>query len=332
MIYTDPTAAAPAIAAELERAGRILLLSHINPDGDAIGSMLGLRHALRDLGKTPIALASSDIPSYAETLPGIEHVQVYTPGTALPEADLIWMVDTASLERVGPVHTEHAEHLRAQPLVIVDHHVTNDGAGRVNLIMSQAASTAEVLYLLLRALEAPISPEAATCLLLGLTTDTQSFQTNSTNPQSLHVAAELLKAGAQHRAVVDAVYYATPYSTVQLIGQALSRIERDGALIWTYVSQEMLRQTGAEDEASDDVVQVMQRVAGVRACILFKERAGGDIKISLRSSPGIDVAAIAKTWGGGGHTQAAGATLAMDLDAARREVIPAVQSALAEKP
>jgi phosphoesterase RecJ-like protein len=132
--------------------------------------------------------------------------------------------------------------------------------------------------------------------------------------------------------VVDAVYYATPYSTVQLIGQALSRIERDGALIWTYVSQEMLRQTGAEDEASDDVVQVMQRVAGVRACILFKERASGDIKISLRSSPGIDVAAIARTWGGGGHTQAAGATLAMDLDAARREVVPAMQAALAEKP
>lgn len=330
MIYSDPTAAASAIASALAPAQRILILSHVNPDGDAIGSMLGLWHVLRTMGKTPIALASSSIPTYTEVLPEITQVQIYEPGMDLPEADLIWMVDTASLERVGRIHNDHADYLRSHPLIIVDHHVTNDGEGSVNLIMPQAASCAELLYRLLRAMAAPIAPVAATCLLMGLMTDTQSFQTSSTSPQSLNVAAELLEAGADQRAVVHALYYATPYSTLQLIGLALSQMQREGELIWTYVSQEMLHQTGAEDEASDDVVQVMQRVAGVRACVLFKERLNGDIKISLRSTPGIDVAAIAKTWGGGGHTQAAGATLHMNVEAAQREVLPAMRAAMAK--
>lgn len=328
MIYTDPTAAAPAITAAIDRVNHILILTHVNPDGDAVGSMLGLWHALQGMGKTAVALASSDVPGYTLALPGIEHVQIYTSGMALPEADLIWMVDTANPERVGRIYEEHAPALAARPLVIVDHHVTNDGAGQMNLIVPQAASCAELVYQLLRALETPVTPTIATCLLMGLVTDTQSFQTSSTNPQSLHIAAELLEAGADQRAIVHAVYYATPFSTLQLIGLSLSHLQREGALIWTHVSQEMLRQTGAEDEASDEIVRVMQRVADVRACVLFKERSDGSVKISLRAAPGINVAAIAKTWGGGGHTQAAGATLQMDLHAAREAVLPLVREAV----
>lgn len=328
MIYTDPVAAAPAFVSILERARRILILSHINPDGDAIGSMLGLGHTLRHNGKEVFMVASSAPPDYTLFLPGISDVQVYEQQRPLPEVDLIWLVDTASLERLGPIYHEHVPALMACPLVIVDHHVTNNGAGLVNLITPAAAACAELLFRLLTAMMLPIPPVAATCLLLGLTTDTQSFQTSSTCAQSLKVAAELLEAGADQRAIIESVYYATPYSTLQLVGLALCQMQRDGDLLWTYISQNMLRQTGAEDEAGDDVLRLMQRTAGIRVCVLFKERANGEVKISLRSIPGINVARIAQTWGGGGHEQAAGATLALDLDAAQREVLPLVQATL----
>jgi phosphoesterase RecJ-like protein len=328
MIHTDPATAAPAFASILAPAKRILLLTHINPDGDAIGSMLALWHVLTDMGKTPFAVASSELPSYTEGLPGIEHVQVYHQGMALPEVDLIWMVDTATLTRVGRIHDDYATWLSDRPLLIVDHHVTNTGEGTLNLIAPGSASTADLLYRLFRAIDVYITPVIATCLLMGLTTDTQSFQTSSTNPQALRTAAELLEAGADHHAVMQAVYYSTPYSTLQLVGMALSQLQQDGDLVWTNVSWEMLRATGAEDEASDDIVNRMQRMAGMRACALFKERADGTTKISLRSKPGLDVAMIATIWGGGGHTQAAGATLLMGLEEAQREVLPRLREAL----
>lgn len=332
MIYTDAAAAAPAFSAMLARAERVLLLTHVNPDGDAIGSLLALWHVLQGMGKTALPLASSDYPAYTTGLPGIEHVQVYTPGAELPAADLVWMVDTATLTRVGRIYDDHAAALKERPLMIVDHHVTNTGEGTLNLIAPQAASTADLLYRLLRALEAPITPEVATCLLMGLTTDTQSFQTSSTNPVALRTAAELLEAGADHYAVVQAVYYSTPYSTLRLNGLALNQLQRDGSLIWTSIPWEMLQATGAEDEATDDVVNRMQRMEGMRVCALFKERADGTVKISLRSKPGIDVATIARTWGGGGHTQAAGATLLMNLEAAQQEVLPRLRAVLAHQP
>lgn len=327
-IHTDAALAAPEIAATLAQAERILILSHINPDGDAIGSMLGIWHVLRDMGKTPIALASSGLPTMARVLPGIDQVQVYEPGMELPASDLIWMVDTANLERVGAIYDDHAAELGQRPLIIVDHHETNTGGGKVNLIDAGAASSAELVYHLLRAMQAPLSPAAATALLLGLTTDTQSFQTTSTKPQSLRVAADLIEAGADQQRIIHSIYYAMPYGTVQLVGQASSHMQREGELAWTHITKQMEADTGAPDDAYDDVVQTMQRIEGVRLCALFKERPNGHTKISLRSQPGINVATIAKIWGGGGHAQAAGATLEMSIPAAQEAVLPHLREAL----
>jgi phosphoesterase RecJ-like protein len=327
-IHTDPATAAPIIAETVAAANRVLILSHINPDGDAIGSMLGVWHVLRGMGKTATPLASSAYPEVAEALPGIEQVQVYQPGMPLPPADLIWMVDTAAPQRVGPLYDEHATELNNLPLVIVDHHVTNDGLGRVNLVDAQAASCAELLYRLFRAMDMVVTPETATCLLLGLTTDTQSFQTNSTRPQTLRIAADLVEAGADQPTVVQKVYYATPYSTAHMLGLALSQIQRENGLIWTYISREMMQQTHASDSAYDDVTSVMMRIEGMRISALFKERNDGSVKLSLRSKAGIDVAEIASAWGGGGHKQAAGATIQKNLDEAQREVLAVLRERL----
>ena len=322
MIYSDAIEAAPLIAQRIAEARRILVLSHINPDGDAIGSLLGVWHALRSMDKEAVPLASSEPPSYTLWLPGIEHLHVYQLGTQLPEADLIIMVDVASLQRVGPMFAEHADLLAKLPLIVIDHHVTNDGPGMLNLITPTAASTCELLYHLFRAMNITIHPAMATCLLLGLTTDTQSFQTSSTQANSLHIAADLLELGAEHGRVVEEVYYSLPASSAELIGAGLSAMQMDDSIAWTTVTQAMIRATGAEDEATDEVVRMMQRIAGVRALVLFKERSDGTTKISLRSKPPINVALLAQRWGGGGHAQASGATLLMPPSAAVIEVLP----------
>jgi phosphoesterase RecJ-like protein len=232
--------------------------------------------------------------------------------------------------RVGRVYEEHAVALTALPAIIVDHHVTNDGAATLNLIRPVAASTCELLLALFQALGLTISADIATCLLLGLTTDTQSFQTSATTADTLRAAASLLEHGADYMGVVHEVYFALPSSSATLIGIALAEMQREGSLAWTTVSQAMMRATGAEDEAADEVVRIMQRIAGVRALVLFKERYDGTTKISLRAVPPIDVASLAQTWGGGGHTQASGATLLMPPDQAANEVLPRLRALIQE--
>lgn len=328
MIYTDTQAAAPAFRAELATARRVLLLTHINPDGDAVGSLLGAAHALRDSGCEPICLLSSPAPAYCNMLPGAEWLRVYQRGEELPEADLTWMLDTATPQRVGAVAEDHGAALLARPLMIIDHHVTNEGGGRVNLIDPTAASTADLLFRLLRAMNYPVSSAAATCMYLGTVTDTQSFQVNSTTPQTLRTAGEMLEAGADLRAVIDAIYFRIPESTMLLTARVLSSMQRDGGLLWATMTDAEQQALGAEAEAADDTVMRMQRVEGMKALVLFKERSDGTVKLSLRSVPGIDVASIAKRWGGGGHTQAAGATLAMNLADAQAAVLPVLRSAL----
>src|SRR5438105_7464981 len=133
-------------------------------------------HELQALGKDAVPMASSALPGYTQWLPGVEHIQVYQQGMEFPDVDLVVMVDTASLTRVGRIYDEHTLQLSSLPLVIVDHHVTNEGAGTLNLIAPDAASTCELLYKLFSAIGLQVAVPMATCLLLGLVTDTQSFQ------------------------------------------------------------------------------------------------------------------------------------------------------------
>ncbi|HMO59946.1 MAG TPA: DHH family phosphoesterase, partial [Roseiflexaceae bacterium] len=300
MILRDPVEAAPLVAARLAQAETVLLLTHLNPDGDAIGSLLAAWHAVHSLGKQAIMVAYPSLPAYTGWLPGVEQIMLYRRGDALPAADMVLMLDTANLERLGPIYDEHRATLANLPLVIVDHHMTNDGGASLNIIDSTAASTCELLYALLHAMQVPITPACASCLLLGLTTDTQSFQTSATSAVSLRTAAMLYDLGADRSSVVREVYYALPASSAALIGMALAGLQYDQYIAWVTVTNAMMAASGAEDEAADEVVRVMQRIAGIGACVLFKERGDGTTKLSLRSRPPHNVAHFAQQWGGGG--------------------------------
>lgn len=322
MIHTDPAIAAASIAGHIAAAQQILLLTHINPDGDAIGALLGVWHALGTLGKQRTALVTPPVPGYARWLPGADQMVTYEAGMPLPDADLVIMVDTASLTRIGGVYDEHAATLATLPLIIVDHHVTNGGEATLNLVDPASASTCDLLYRLFHAMQLPISPDLATCLLLGLTTDTQSFQTSATRPETLRAAAALLEAGADHGRIIGEVYYGLPPSSAALIGHALAGLRFEAGVAWVTVSRAMMATTDAEEEASDEVIRVLQRVGAARALALFKERSDGTTKVSLRSRAPLNVAQVAQRWGGGGHAQAAGATLNMTPAEAEVAVVP----------
>ena len=330
MIYTDPSTFAPAFRERMTTVHRPLLLTHINPDGDAIGSLLGMWHALRLMGKEPAAVATPPIPGYTLWLPGMDHVHVYRRGDTLPPCDMLILLDTATVARVGAVLEDHGARLASVPVMVIDHHVTNDGAGGLDLIQPDAASTCELLQQLFQALNMAITAELATCLLLGLTTDTQSFQTSSTHSAALRSAAALIDAGAEQFTIIRYLYNSLPASSVALIGHGLRAMRCEQGVAWTTVTSDMLQETGAEEEAVDEVMRVMQRIGEARALVLFKERRDGTTKISLRSRPPIDVAQFATRWGGGGHSQASGATLYTTPPRAAAEVVPLLQALVAQ--
>jgi len=204
--------------------------------------------------------------------------------------------------------------------------VTNDGSATFNLIDPDSASTCDLLYRLFCAMGVDIDRTIATCLLLGLTTDTQSFQTNATRPASLRAAAALLEAGADHAQIIRAVYYGLPASSAALMGRALAGLRCEDGVAWVTVSREMFAATGAEEEAADEVIRVLQRIGEARVMALFKERHDGTTKVSLRARAPLNVADIAQRWGGGGHAQAAGANIPMTPTEAADTVVPLLKA------
>ncbi|GIV97117.1 MAG: phosphoesterase [Herpetosiphonaceae bacterium] len=329
MIYDDVRVAAPLIAERLRTARHILVLTHVHPDGDAAGSLIAMGHVLQGQGYRVTLVAPTALPSAASVLASAPAVHIYVNHRTLPEdVDRVVILDTGSIDRLGPIFTEQKDYLLRRPMIVIDHHVTNEGQGTINLIVPQASATCELLHDLFHAWGTPIDPETATALLLGLITDTQSYQTSSTTPHSLLVGSQLLAAGGDLARLINAIYFSKSFANMRAVGMALARIERDEDLIWTELTREMIEATGADDEASDELMMILARIAGAKAYALFKERPDGTIKVSLRSHPGVDVAAVAARFGGGGHIQASGATLHVPLAEAREAVLAALHDAV----
>lgn len=338
-VETDPSRVASEIWKELEVAQRILLLTHKEPDGDAIGSVMGLWNILSAIGKqviplvTPIESSSLSlpIPEFARSLPGIEHAQVYHSGFSLPDVDLIWIVDTSDLTRLGTLYEEQEQYILNHSIIVVDHHTFKETEvpGKINLIDIYAASCTELLYMLFEAMELPLSPDVAHCLLLGIMTDTQRFQTHSTRPKTHEITAKLLEAGAESTSLIRQIE-TTPFETAQLLGLSLARMQQeDGGLIWSVVTRDMLHQAGVLDDRSYyALIDFMEQIEGGRIYVVFKEDAPDRIKVSLRSKPDIDLVEIVKKWDGGGRHQAAGVTLNLDIDTAIANVLPELRARL----
>lgn len=333
MLYSTVDRAAPAIADVLRDKRHALLITHVNPDGDAVGSVAGLGLALEARGLRVTLFTPTPQPAFVANVPTASRIRSFTDDPSLPpDCDVVILVDTGDARRIGRIWEEARDYLLARPMMVIDHHVTNTGEGIVNYVDPSRSSTCELIFELLRAWEAPISPEIATCLLFGIITDTQSFRTSNTTPSALRAAADLLERGGDQARVVTDVYASGSVASARLLGQALEVMEHDEEIVWTFVSQAMYQATGADDDASADVTEYLAALGGFRASVLFKERRDGAVKVSLRAAPPVDVAIVAQQFGGGGHRQAAGCTIKAPLAEARERMLAALRASLAAMP
>lgn len=289
----------------LKASERILVTTHRHPDGDAIGSLLAMTRALRAVGKTVTPHTPDAPPEFLRFLPGCSDIT--QSARSLSDTDLVIALDHSELSRTGL-----AEELLhgSVPVVAIDHHITSDRRATIALVAPEASSTCELLSELFPVVNLPIDQGTATCLLTGLVTDTGSFQHANTSSESFRVAASLVSAGADFRAVIAGIYGSRPLQALRIMGRALERLQANevtGAAI-SFVTHEDLKECGATADDLTGVVNLLNTIPEARFALLLTEVERGKLKGSLRSEPekAVDVAAIARRFGGGGHTLASG--------------------------
>jgi bifunctional oligoribonuclease and PAP phosphatase NrnA len=300
----DVTSVADAIRAN----DRFLVVTHENPDGDALGSMLAMALGLHALRKDVVVYLSGSAPTPAE----YRFLDLADVRRELPddlEARVLLAVDCANDRRIGEQDTGVD---RAKLVVNVDHHHDNSEFGDVNLIVADASSTSEIVRDILGELDVALTPEIAAALYVGLVTDTGRFQYTNTTPKALRLAAELVEAGADVHGIFRHVYETVQFSKLKLLARALERAQlfEGGRLVVSYLLKDDFGDVGAEEPYSEGIIDSLRAVEGSEMVALIREpprNEGPARRISLRSSHDeVDVSAVARKLGGGGHRQAAG--------------------------
>jgi len=315
-----------AIIQAIRGAHRILAISHISPDGDAIGSLLGFGWALDWLGKDYILACADPVPRNYRYLPGSEWI-VRAPDVA--GVDLVVSLDLSDEERMGSVYDAQA--LRGVSLANIDHHATNVRFGTWNWVDPSVAATAQLILALVSHLGVPLEETIALCLLNGLVTDTRGFRTPGTGIQELKAAIRLMEAGASLSRVTHYALNRRSYSSIRLWGLALQTVSLDGRIIWGEVTQAMQREVGAGDVSNGGLVNFFLAAEEADVAVVFTETGDGTVEVGFRSVAGVDVSGLAFDLGGGGHPQAAGCTVPGPLPVARDRVLAALASAIRDQ-
>lgn len=309
----------------IEKADRILVVAHVDPDGDAIGSLTAMGQALRQMRKRVIISCEDGVPGRFAFLPLAADV-VKTPPVSEPY-DLIIALDCADAQRMGRPFSGLPD--PKPSLINIDHHVTNTLFGDFNLIQPQASSTAEVLVGLFEELGVDITPSIADSLLAGIVTDTLAFRTNSVTPQTLRIAADLVEAGGDLSGVSLQAMHLKSLPTAHLWRIGLGNMHVDGRLLWTSISQDNTRANGLEgNSSSSGLVNFLSDVDGAAMGVVLTEMPDGSVRVGLRCHPPYDVAEVAMQFGGGGHKLAAGCTLPGPLPAAETRIVAACRDAI----
>lgn len=312
------------LLAELRGAGHVLVGTHQNPDGDALGSALGFSFLLDKLGVSHEVLCHHSAPKNLRFLPGIERLSTEWSGH---KADLAVVLDLEAMDRLGSLREAFEA---VDRLVVIDHHVPHKSPGTLRIVDTSSPATAAILCSLFLDFDVEICPEAAECLLTGIVTDTGSFRFPNTTPQALALAGRLMELGASLARVSEEVYLRKEEAAIRVMALAVSRMQtaHSGRLAWTVLSKEMMESVGAGDEHTEGIVNELLSLETVEIAAFFREGLHGRYKGSLRSRGGLDVASAAQAFGGGGHKNAAGLTLEPPSSRIEAEVLPRLASLL----
>ncbi len=325
-MVTQQTDALARAAEALERADQVALACHVNPDADAMGSMLALACFLARRGKRVAATWPNGIreaPRWASLLPGREHL--VAPGDMPKQPQVLVALDTADIGRLdGLAHLVKG----AGTVIVVDHHVTNSGFGGIDLIDPNAAATAQLVYALIDRMGGGLDRDIAACLYAGLVTDTGRFQFSNTTPEVLRIAARLREEDFDHVALSQALYDDNSLAYLHLAGKVLERASHEPAanLVWAYVMRSDLDAVGVGIEETDDLIDVVRTAREADVAAVLKEQRDGGFKVSLRSRGQTDVASVAASFGGGGHRLAAGYSSKAGLDETLEALLDALSS------
>ncbi len=321
---TNLESAADSIRAILQiiREGeRFLVCSHSRPDGDAVGSMLAMGMFLEQMGKRADLVTADRVPAVYRTLPRADTIR--TAMRVHGPYDAAILLECDGLERTRLLGLEKFL------LLNIDHHASGRIYGRVNWIDHEAASVGEMVFRLIHAAGATVTPEIATCIYTTVLTDTGGFIYGGTHASTFALARDLALAGANPIRIAQDVYFSTAMSKLLLLGAALRNLKREGRLAWLWIThQDMVRACAAEEDC-EGIVNYALSIAGVEAAVFLRELPEQQIRVSLRSQGKIDVAAIAQRLDGGGHENASGCTLAGPLSRAMEQILGEMRTALA---
>jgi phosphoesterase RecJ-like protein len=308
------------IRERLENARNVIIASHVRPDGDAIGSLLGLGLALRDAGKSVQMVLVDGVPSSFKHLEGSQLI-VKEPTR---EHDTFITVDSADFKRVGKLFEDFG-----QPDINIDHHKTNENFGNINLIEAEEVATAAILARHLPEWGYNITKPIAAALLTGIVTDTLGFRTSNTNPSALRLCAMLMETGVDMTELYMKALVKKTFPAARYWGAGLSRLEQKNGIVWATLTLNDRRLSGYTGNDDADLINMISAIDGNKVGMIFVEQSDNHVKISWRAlEPGIDVSQVAKHFKGGGHAAAAGADIPGGLNEIQPLVLKTTQEML----
>jgi phosphoesterase RecJ-like protein len=296
------------------------ITTHIKPDGDGVGSSLGLCWLLRSLGKSAEVIVHGDVPMAYRSLPGADGIRDVKAIDS--KYDAVFVIECSDLSRPG------IKGLENEFTVNIDHHATSEHFGTINWIDSTASAVGEMIYNLCKAIGGRVTREIAECVYMALVTDTGSFHFSNTTDRTLKVASVLVKAGVRPAEISEAVYNNYPWSRVELMRQVIGTIRRhdNGRIATMRQTLEMRQIAGAVDGDNNGFVNIPLAAREVLASIYMREMADQKFRVSLRSKGDINVARVAEKFGGGGHSNAAGFSVEGDWDEREAEIVARLQN------
>lgn len=305
----------------VNHANSILIVTHIKPDGDAIGSLLGMAIALREMGKAVDAAVDGGVPDFLNYIP-----QQDTVITELKQGqwDLMISVDASDEERTGEAGQYGREH--SAKVINLDHHATNTMFGDVHLVVPEAVAACEIVYDFLLQFDKPVSQQSATALLTGIVTDTMGFRTSHVVPRTLEVSHQLMLAGGPLVDIINRTMVSKPLSDILLWKAAFPSVEFKDGIISAVVTSQDVETVGLREMTDAGLVSTLVTADEVMIAVVFKVQADNKVELSLRSKVGYDVSAVAFALGGGGHKPAAGATVPGTLEEVKTRVMPMLEA------
>ena len=308
------------VVEEIMRGKNFLVVSHVSPEGDAVGSALAMGLGLKEFGKDATVFLHDNVPDVFMFLPGADNVVHNIDGNAAFDATIV--VDCGQIDRLGDNFKKIKNCGR---IINIVHHITNDSFGDINIITPDASAAGEMVFDLLNAMQVKITKEIAINIYTAVMTDTGSFRYSGTTPHSLEIAAQMIRAGVDPWDISQRVYESYPAKRFKLLGMVLNTLEviENGKIATLIVTLDMLKNADTDKDVADGFVNYARSISGVEVGILFREVWSGEYKVSFRSRGNVDVSEVGVMFGGGGHKNAAGCSVKGTIEEAKNKIIAA---------